>query len=326
MYTPKVNYYFLDNNNIIHKDGIIINLNTLKLIYNNNHNNYIYFNKIKTFFPSLMLKYFYFNGNKMPTRRDVIHFDNNIYNNEITNIIYKPHKENNYNSNLLNCIKKKNNIENTYKNRLYYLLIINKYNINYDLLQSYNQISQLNIKNIREFMLRLLNNKYIYHDNHFWNLEIRKIYLTNLNDYIKLIDNVYYIHKDLSHVINVSTNNLLKIYLDINQKHYVNLYGQKNNIIRLHLDYYDNPYLHKISINKVKAIEQTDNILVNTIVNNFEFDDIFNEFNEFDDIFNEFECSCLTTYSNEFNNYYNKNDLDIEFDYLDNLQNFLTLL
>lgn len=312
MCNPKVNYYFLDNNNIIHKDGIIMNLNTLKITYNNNHNNYIYFNKIKTFFPSLMLKYFYFNGIKMPTRRDVIHLDNNIYNNEITNILYKPQKEKNYNRNLLNCVKIKKNIDNTYKNRLYYLLIINKYNINYDLLKSYNNISHLNIKNVREFMLRLLDNQYIYHDNHFWNLEIRKIKINNLNDYIKLIDNIYYIHKDLSHVINLSTNNLLKIYIDINQKHYVNLYRQKNNIFRLHLDYYDNPFLYKVCLNEINSIKENDNIIINNL--------------EFDEICNDFESSYFTPYSNEFDNYYNKNDLDIEFDYLDNLQNYLTLL
>jgi hypothetical protein len=309
MYNPKIDYYFLDNNNIIHKDGVIINLNTLKLTYNTNQNNYIYFNKVKTFFPGLMLKYF--KGIKKITRRDITHIDNNIYNNEIRNILYKPYKEKNYNRNLMNCIKKKQHINNTYINKYHYLLIINKYDIEYKLLKSYNQISHLYIPNIREFILRLLNNKYIYHNDHFWNLEIRKIHLSNLNNYIKLLDNIYYIHKDLSHVINISNNTLLKIYLDIKKKHYVNLYKEKNNIIKLHLDYYENPYLYKINIDQVLE-NNNSNIIQTNIIDTLEINELFDAFEY--------------SYSNEFENYYNNNDLDIEFDYLDNLQNYLTLL
>ncbi len=313
----KVDYYFLDNNNIIHKNGLIINLNTLKLTYNTNHNNYLCFNKVKIFFPGLMLKYF--RGIKKVTRREITHIDNNIYNNDITNIIYKPHKEKNYNRNLMNCIKKKENINHTYINKYHYLLIINKYDIEYKLLKSYNQISNLYIPNIRAFILRLLNNEYIYHNDHFWNLEIRKIYLPNLDDYIKLLDNIYYIHKDLSHVINISNNTLLKIYLDAKGKHYVNLYKQKNNIIKLHLDYYENPFLYKINIYQILKNNNFDIIQPN-IIDSLEIDKLFDEFENLDSNQSNYY------YNNEFENYYNNNDLDMEFDYLDNLQNYLTLL
>ncbi len=341
MNNPKVDYYFLDNNNIIHKDGLIINLNTLKLTYNNNHNNYVCFNKIKTFFPGLMLKYF--RGIQKVTRREVTHIDNNIYNNQITNIIYKPHKEKNYNRNLMNCIKKKQIVNNTYVNKYHYLLIFNKYDIEYKLLKSYNQISHLYIPNIREFILRLLNNEYIYHNEHFWNLEIKKIYLPNLDNYIKLLDNIYYIHKDLSHVINISNNTLLKIYLDIKGKHYVNLYKQKNNIIKLHLDYYENPSLYKINIDQILK-NNISNLIQPNINNSLEIDELFDEFenyytNKLDDFYtnklddsynieikNYYNNKLDYSYTNEFENYYNTNDLDIEFDYLDNLQNYLTLL
>ncbi len=328
-------YIYLDNNNILHNLGFILNLNNLKITYSTNNHNYIYYNKQKIYFPNLIFKHVH--KIKSITKRNIIHLDSNIFNNSFDNLYYEKNKNKNI---------KYNNF------KIHYLVFINKFDKTYNKIKTYNSIKHLNILNKKNFILQLLDNEFVYYDDHFWNLEIKKIELKNLDNYTKLLDNIYYLSNDLSHIINSISNHILQIHIKNNGEHYSNIYIKNNRIIKLKLEYYTNPNFYKQNNllnnnifneneNKIVNSEFENNLLNNENENNLCYNNIFNEFennllnNENNllnnNIFNEFENNLLNNnIFNEFennlcyDNNFNENDCyDLNNTYINILNEFL---
>lgn len=212
-----MNYKRLDNKYILHKIGIIINIETFELIYPKSHRNMIKYNN--NFYSMKYFMIMHFNSttgiNNNITLENIYNIDDNIYNNSLDNLLYIENNILNQNLYLCNSV-------------ILYTITIEKYNYQFELIQRYTNLKR-NIFSAN-FILKLLTYKYYIFDNHYWKLTINKIYLDNINSNIlyKNIDNTQcYISNDKSHIIDKKNKKILSILQDKNLNYYSLIYYPK---------------------------------------------------------------------------------------------------
>lgn len=224
------NFKVLDTNNILHKEGIIINLQTLNIIYPKSNKNIIRFNNENYNMGFLMLKVFYNIDDADPT--NCCHIDDNVFNNNINNLIY-----------LNNNREKINKYQNLYlnNNECYYYLIIEKYNLNFDLINIIPNIKYYNFD--KNFLLNLFTYSYICDKTYYWKININKIYnseIYNKNLYNRIENTNYYISSNKSHVIDKIKKKILPIFKKLSGEYYSTLYDSKYSKYNLLiLEYYN---------------------------------------------------------------------------------------
>ena len=170
IYNEKYNVYYY-----IHENGFVINLNTGHITTAKNKQNYISIKQKKFKLDTLI--YCKYNRIEYNNKIKLIHLDDNILNNEITNLKvgYK------YN------IKKYIPIN--------YHIIYKKYDKNLNLLCVYTNFKFIHdIKNMYDriaFLKNLLDNNVLYTDTEIWIIEIINIDIHNLEKKIYYIDNYF---------------------------------------------------------------------------------------------------------------------------------------
>lgn len=182
------NFKLLDSNHILHKEGIIINIQTLEFIYPKSTKNIIKFQNEYHHMNSLMLKKFY--NIKNIQKHKIIHIDDNIYNNNINNLIYYDIDYKYYNIYLNN-------------DECYYYFTIEKYNLNFDLVDIIPNIKNKNFN--KQFILNLFIYSYINDTKNYWKLKINRVYKSEIYNkklYSQFEHTNYYISNDKSHIVN----------------------------------------------------------------------------------------------------------------------------
>jgi len=220
------NYKILNSNYILHKEGIIINIQTLNIIYPKSKQNIIMFEKKYYNMACLMLDKFY--NIDIIHKNNICHIDDNIYNNNINNILYLNINYNDQNLYLCN-------------DQCYYYFIIEKYNLNFNLIERIPNIKYNNFN--KHFILNLFTYPYVCDTLFYWKLTIKKVYhseLNNVNLYYNIPNSVYYLSYDKSHIINKNKKKILPIYKSVLNKYYSALYDSKiHKYTIILLDYYD---------------------------------------------------------------------------------------
>jgi hypothetical protein len=220
-----MNFVYLDNEHILHKEGIIININNLKIIQPT-YGNKVLFNGRTNNMAYLMIKHFY-NADCMDIKiENIYHMDDNYYNNSIDNIIYK--NNNTYKQNIYNNLVK-------YK----YIICIEKYDINLNIKHYSNLIKNCIFS--KDLIIKLLNSSFVIYKDEYWKMNIKKIKLSDLNNcslYTAIPDTYFYISNDRSYVINY--DKILLINIDKDYQYYSNVYSQiKKKFQRVYLDFYN---------------------------------------------------------------------------------------
>lgn len=247
-------YVILDDTSILHKDGFIFDLMEFNVIYP------IYFHNVThkgqmLNIVKLMISKFY---NIELTHEQYINLtykDNNINNISLDNISLENNIITNAKDNKLYIT---NYLENA--NVTYYLCILNKYDINNNLLKCYNKINKVNLISPKERLTIfkcILDNKSCIYKNHIWKIEFKKILINRnieLNNNYIHINGCYYLSSDRSHIINNVTKKIITIYTDL-KNHYSLLYINKKRT-KYVLNYYDNPH----SYNKVDYVNNSFNL------------------------------------------------------------------
>lgn len=224
-----MNFVYLDNDHILHKEGIIININNLEIIQTTCKNKII-FKGFQYNMARLMIKHFY-NIDSLSSIEidDIYHIDGNYYNNSLANLYYK----NLYKKNLYNNLVK-------YK----YIINIEQYDIDYKIKNYSNLInnSELYDNCPKDLIIKLLNSAFVIYKNEYWKMNIKKIKISDLNNcclYTAIPQSEFYISNDRSHVIN--HNRILLIIFDKDYKYYYsNVYLKKEKRFeKIYLDFYN---------------------------------------------------------------------------------------
>lgn len=215
------NFVIIDDDHILHKMGIIINLNTLNIIYTKVSSNNIKLNDKYIHLPSLML--ILFNQQTNVLIENIYYIDDNIFNTSLENLEYR-------NNNLLN--------QNLFLNNNFclYTIVIEKYNYKFELMYRYTNFKNTKCIFSKNFLKHLFMFKRAILDGYYYILSIHKMYIgelidiennklehfkiskskkpkvnsksynikyNNMINYYHIKDSYYYISDDSSHIINL---------------------------------------------------------------------------------------------------------------------------
>ena len=262
MFQELPDYIFLDEFNILHKNGFIFDISTSNLIFPYNFHSITYKRKTFNIIKLMILKFYNINLTDAQYK-NIKYIDENIRNISLDNISLEY-------INLSSDNGMDYHIQFSYNlNTYYYIFILYKYDHNNKLLKCYSKIHNLQFSIIQktEFIKNLLLGKTMKCKKYIWKVEFRKIPISigikpNVN-YICLY-NQYYLSYDHSHIISKITKKILTIYIDI-KNHYVYLNDGKKRV-KFILEYYSNPNLYIACNNNLNMLYNLNSYRLNNYI------------------------------------------------------------